>query len=376
VDLDRRMLSLAARLALRGMGRVEPNPMVGCVIARDTQILGLGHHRAFGGPHAEIDALESCRRGGHDPAGATAWITLEPCGHRGKTPPCAEALIAAGVREVVYARADPDPSHGGAEALRAAGVTARLSDASPAAIAITDPFVKRATTGLPWVLCKWAQTIDGRIATRAGVSKWISGEAARARVHRLRGRVDAIITGIGTALADDPMLTARGPRPHRRIAHRAVIDPELRLLRDSALARTAREAPLVVICAASAAASARAALADAGARVIDAPEGPGGLDLRAAFTQLAFRFDITTAMVEAGPGLFGSLLEADLADALLVYLAPMVLADNEAIGPAAARAAPDLSDARRFELLRTRIVGPDVELLYRRAHQAEDLGRM
>src|SRR5690606_30697448 len=140
-----------------------------------------------------VEALESCRRQGHDPAGATVWVTLEPCGHRGKTPPCAEALIAAGVREVVYARADPDPAHGGAAVLRAAGIETRLSDASAAATAVSDPFVKRATTGLPWVVCKWAQTIDGRIATRGGISKWISGEPARARVHRLRGRVDAII---------------------------------------------------------------------------------------------------------------------------------------------------------------------------------------
>ena len=368
------MLDLAARLALRGLGRVEPNPMAGCVIGRGAEIIGRGHHRAFGGPHAEIDALESCRRQGDDPADATAWVTLEPCGHRGKTPACAEALIAAGIRKVVYAREDPDPSHAGAVLLRAAGVAARLCEASPAATAVTDPFVKRSTTGLPWIICKWAQTIDGRIATRAGASKWISGDAARARVHRLRGRVDAIITGIGTALADDPMLTARGARPPRRIARRVVIDPELRLPRDSALARTAREAPLVVVCGGSAPSSAHAALTGAGAQVIEATDGPGGLDLRAAFAQLAARFDITTAMVEAGPGLVGSLLEADLADTLLVYIAPMVLADNEAIGPAAGRAAPDLSDGRRFELLRTRVVGPDVELHYRRERGAVETG--
>lgn len=360
------MLDLAARLALRGMGRVEPNPMVGCVIARDGRMLGAGRHTAFGAAHAEVEALGSCRRQGHDPAGATVYVTLEPCAHHGKTPPCAEALIRAKVAEVVYARADPSPSRGGAEALRAAGIRARQCGASPAATHLSDPFMKRATTGLPWVICKWAQTIDGRIATRAGESQWISGPRSRAQVHRLRGRVDAILTGAGTVLADNPLLTARGERAPRRVAQRIVIDPELATPLSSALVQTARQAPLAIVCAPGAGSAQREALSDAGAQIIEAPAAPGGLNLRSALADLATRFGLTTALVEAGPRLIGSLIAEDLADALLVYIGPMALADGAAPGPATGRAAPALADARGFELVNARRIGPDAALYYRR----------
>lgn len=239
---DARFLSLAGRLALRGQGDVEPNPLVGCVIVRRGVILGMGHHRRFGQAHAEQEALDDCARRGHDAAGATVYCTLEPCACAGRQPACVDALISARVARVVYARSDPTPGKGGgAGRLRGAGITAELSDANPLATGVSAPFIRRATTGLPWVVAKWAQTIDGRVATRSGESQWISGERARARVHRLRARVDAILTGIGTVLGDDPLLTARGVHRRRRHAARVVADTDLDIPIQCQLVRTARD---------------------------------------------------------------------------------------------------------------------------------------
>jgi diaminohydroxyphosphoribosylaminopyrimidine deaminase/5-amino-6-(5-phosphoribosylamino)uracil reductase len=370
---DRRHLDLAARLALRGLGRVEPNPLVGCVIVRDGRVIGMGHHRRFGGPHAEIDAINDCLRRGQTPRGATVYVTLEPCNGTGRNPPCAGRLIELGVGEVVYACADPNPlKAGGADALRAAGIAARLSDASPAASALAAPFLLRMREGRPWVIAKWAQTIDGRIATRTGESKWISNEASRRRVHRLRARVDAVLTGIGTVIADDPMLTARGV-VLRRTAARVVVDTDLDLAPETLLARTAREVPTIVACDRDLASSgftggARQRLEEAGVIVLGVPPDAGGrgLDLRAMLERLWKERSIATLMVEAGPGLLGSMCDADLIDEAVVYVAPMLLGDEHAKGVAAGRLAESLSQARRFDLIRTRRVGNDVELTYRR----------
>jgi diaminohydroxyphosphoribosylaminopyrimidine deaminase/5-amino-6-(5-phosphoribosylamino)uracil reductase len=374
---DRRHLDLAARLALRGLGRVEPNPLVGCVIVRDGRIIGMGHHRRFGGVHAEIDAAEDCRRRGEDPRGATVYVTLEPCNGTGRNPPCSQRLISLGVREVVFACDDPNPlKAGGAKALREAGIAARRSDASPAASGLAAPFLLRLREGRPWVIAKWAQTIDGRIATRTGESKWISNESSRRRVHQLRARVDAVLTGIGTVIADDPMLTARGVRL-RRTASRVVVDSDLDLAPESLLARSAREVPTIVACDRDLANSgftggARQRLEEAGVIVLGVPPDPGGrgIDLRAMLEQLWRVRGIATVMVEAGPGLLGSLCDADLIDEAVVYVAPMLLGDELAKGVAAGRLAESLSQARRFDLLRTRRVGHDVELTYRRRREA------
>ncbi|MHC4992472.1 MAG: bifunctional diaminohydroxyphosphoribosylaminopyrimidine deaminase/5-amino-6-(5-phosphoribosylamino)uracil reductase RibD, partial [Planctomycetota bacterium] len=191
---DTDFLAMAARLALRGRGGAEPNPMVGCVIAASSgEVVGWGYHRRCGGPHAEIEAL---RRAGARSAGATAYVTLEPCNHTGRTGPCTEALIEAGVRRVVYARKDPGvPAGGGGERLRAAGIEADLCATCPDAITVSEPYVHRVRTGLPWITAKWAQTADGRIATSSGESQWISNAASRVLVHRRRGHSDAVLTG-------------------------------------------------------------------------------------------------------------------------------------------------------------------------------------
>lgn len=370
------MLDLAARVASRGAGLVEPNPMVGAVIARDGRILGIGHHRRFGGPHAEREAIDDCRRRGEDPRGATFYVTLEPCSHWGKQPPCVDAVLEAGLARVVMARRDPSPvSGGGMERLRAAGVRVEVCERSPAATNLSAPFVKRITTGLPWVIAKWAQTIDGRIATRTGESKWISNDRARARVHRLRSRVDAILTGVGTVLADNPMMTARRasgePRKVRRIARRVVADTDLDLPPDTALVRSARDVPVLIACAkelatASITADRRARLLDAGVEILGVRAGAVGVDLKELLKLLVTRHDATNVLVEAGPGLLGSLLEAGLVDEAVVYVAPMLLGDELARAAATGRVAESLSAGRRFALWRVRRLGDDVELTYRR----------
>lgn len=368
-------LDLAARLALRARGDVEPNPMVGAVIVKHGRIIGMGHHRRFGGLHAEREALADCVRRGEDPAGSTVYCTLEPCVHHGKQPPCCDALIAARVAEVVYARPDPTGVSGGGErVLRAAGIGARCTDASRLATRLSDPFVHRVTTGLPWVIAKWAQTIDGRIATRTGESQWISGEASRRRVHRLRARVDAILTGLGTVAADDPMLTARGVRRVRRVARRIVIDRDLDIDEDRKILRTARDTPTLIACnkdllTSGIAESKRARLDAMGVEFMGVPErlsDGGRLRLDMLLEAVCARFDITNLLVEAGPGLLGALFEEDLIQEAIVYVAPMLLGDAEAMSAATGRIAERLSQGRRFELCRARRVGEDLELTYRR----------
>jgi diaminohydroxyphosphoribosylaminopyrimidine deaminase/5-amino-6-(5-phosphoribosylamino)uracil reductase len=376
VSEARRMLDLAARLALRGVGRVEPNPAVGCVLVKDGQVIGMGHHRRFGGPHAEREALADAKARGHDPRGCHVYVTLEPCATTGKQPPCTEALIEAGVARVTYARRDPHPQKGGGhEVLEAAGIPCEESTESTLAIGVSAPFVKRVKTGMPWVIAKWAQTIDGRVATRTGESKWISGEAARRRVHRLRARVDAVLTGIGTVMADDPMLTARGV-PIRRRAMRVVADTDLDLPSESALARTAREVPTLVACDKSLVGAdimrqRQHELEALGVQLVPVPAGQragggGAIDLTSLLRMLHVEHGVSTVMVEAGPGLLGSLIEDDLVDEAVIYIAPMLLGDELAKSVAVGRVAEQLKAARRYALWRVRPVGDDIELIYRR----------
>ncbi|MFZ5831242.1 MAG: bifunctional diaminohydroxyphosphoribosylaminopyrimidine deaminase/5-amino-6-(5-phosphoribosylamino)uracil reductase RibD, partial [Planctomycetota bacterium] len=211
-DLDPWHMRRALELAAEGEGYVEPNPMVGCVIAQGAETLGEGWHRRFGGPHAEIEAL---RIAGPRAAGATMFVTLEPCCHFGKTPPCTRAVVDAGIRRVVVAIGDPFPAvaGGGLAELRAAGIETTIGVLEAEAAELVAPYLKLLRTGLPWVIAKWAMTLDGKIATHTGVSRWISGPESRAVVHRLRGRVDAIVVGRQTAAIDDPQLTARPPGP-------------------------------------------------------------------------------------------------------------------------------------------------------------------
>ncbi len=346
----------AARLAMRGHGGAEPNPMVGCVIVKGNAVVGWGYHRRCGGPHAEVEAL---RRAGEEARNAVVYVTLEPCNHHGRTPPCSEALIRAGVGSVVYAVADPHPeARGGAERLREAGIDVRKVT-EPLAVSVSRPFIYRVKTGLPWIIAKWAQSLDGKIATRSGRSQWISSDRSRRMVHRERGRVDAILTGIGTVRADDPLLTPRA-RSHRRRPLRVVVDRDLEIPRASRLLSSAAEWPLVVACGGGAAAGKVAAIQAAGSEVMTIPTRAGKeLDLEELLRRLSAR-GVATVLVEAGPGLVGSLLRQSLVCEIWSFIAPILMGDAEAPG-AASGFSPELpADAMALQWEDVRRRGPDV----------------
>ncbi len=354
-------LDMAARAAMRAFGDVAPNPLVGAVIVKYDRVIGIGHHCRFGGLHAEREAIKNARENGHDVSGSTVYCTLEPCCHHGKQPPCCEALIEAGVAEVVYARPDPAEVSGGGHAiLEAAGIRCSCDGSSSNAVAVGEPFVKRAETGLPWVVVKWAQTLDGKIATGSGESQWISNERSRRWVHWLRAKIDAIGVGIGTVLADDPMLTARGVRKVRRSAVRVVFDTHGRFPEDCKLARSAGEYTTVV-CTAGA-----GTIGVPGVKTLHCKMKDGRLDLESALRGLSSELGVSSILIEAGPTLLGGLLDADLIDEAVVHVAPAVMGDDSGRSCASGRVCEQLSQMKRFALKRTRVVDGDVHLFYRR----------
>jgi diaminohydroxyphosphoribosylaminopyrimidine deaminase / 5-amino-6-(5-phosphoribosylamino)uracil reductase len=351
---DRRFMALALSLGRRGLGRVWPNPAVGCVIVAEGRIVGRGWTADGGRPHAETRALAQA---GAAARGAAAYVTLEPCAHHGQTPPCAEALIAAGVARVVVAAGDPDPrvSGRGIALLRAAGIRVESGVMAAEALADHAGFLRRVTAGRPVVTLKLAATLDGRIATAAGQSRWITGPAARAMVHALRARHDAVMVGGGTARADDPALTVRGLGIDRQPV-RVVVSRHLDIPEDGQLARTAREVPLWLCHAAGSAGvaawEARGAVclpcAVAGAQV--APES--------ALQALAGK-GLTRVFCEGGGGLAASLLGAGLVDEVVVFSAGMVIG-AEGMPMVGALGVGALADAPRFGLAEVRDLAGDV----------------
>jgi len=344
-------MARALQLAERGLYTTSPNPRVGCVIVKDGAVVGEGWHERAGAPHAEIHALTQA---GEAARGATVYVTLEPCSHHGRTPPCAEALVEAGVARVVAAMTDPNPlvAGGGVAMLTLAGIQAEVGLLEAEARDLNSGFVSRMTRGRPWVRLKTASTLDGKTALENGVSQWITGEAARADVQRLRARASAILTGSGTVRADDPKMTVRdfdiGRQP-------------LRVVVDSALASPPSAAILPALIACHTADPARrAALEAAGAEVVELPGGDGRVDLAALLTLLAQR-GVNELHVEAGAVLNGALLAARLVDEWIAYVAPMALGEP-ARGLFAAAPPAALADAARFRLADVRQLGPDLRL--------------
>jgi diaminohydroxyphosphoribosylaminopyrimidine deaminase/5-amino-6-(5-phosphoribosylamino)uracil reductase len=338
--VDAAFMDRALALAERGRGSVEPNPMVGAVLVRDGRVLGEGWHGRFGGPHAEVEALAAARAAGVRTRGATMYVTLEPCCHHGKTPPCTQALIEARVARVVVGLTDPDERMAGRglSRLREAGVAVRSGVRELEARRLLAAYVKLRTRGRPWVLCKWAQTPSGLLALPQSVGRWISCEAARAEVHRLRGVCDGVLVGSGTVRADDPLLTVRSSEPPPRVPARVVLDSALRLRGDSALIAGLAEAPLLVATAADSLTGERAdALRAAGVELLGLPTRGGRLALEALLEELGRR-QWTNLLVEGGPTVLRSLLENDLADELRVYQSP----DDFGVDPAASKDLPRL----------------------------------
>ena len=324
---DRAHLARALELAEGGRGRVSPNPLVGAVVVRDGAILGEGFHAGLGELHAERAALEDCRERGEDPAGATMYVTLEPCAHSGRQPPCTEALLEAGLARVVIASDDPSEKAAGRGPgiLRDGGVEVSFADGEEATAArlLNQPFRKHARTGLPLVTLKLAMSLDGRTTTPAGDSPWITGERSRSLVHRWRSESDAIAVGIGTVLADDPLLTARegaGPRQPLRV----VFDSRARLPLDARLLRTLDTAPVLVIASPEAERSALAALEEAGAETSVIGGTSPSARVEAALSELGRR-GITSLFLEGGPILAAAFAADGQIDEARVFVAPLLL---------------------------------------------------
>ncbi len=303
-------------------GTPSPNPHVGAAIVKDGEVRGAGHHDRAGQDHAEVVALREA--GGHA-AGSTLYVTLEPCNHQGRTPPCTDAILAARVARVIVGCRDPNPhvAGGGVEKLRAAGVRVDVGCREAEARRLIAPWTKFVTDGVPYVTLKLALSLDGRIASRTGASKWVTGPEARARVHLLRAQSDAVVVGIGTALADDPRLTVRDAPGQSPL--RVVFDTKLRLPPTARLVQTAREVPTWVVCSADAPSSEEEQLVERGVEVLRAPaSAEGRIDPLAALRVLASR-GIVTAMIEGGAELAGSLLAGAVADELHAFIAPILL---------------------------------------------------
>jgi len=350
---EERFMRRAMELAARGRGRVEPNPMVGAVAARDGAAVGEGWHQVFGGPHAEIEAL---RAAGQAARGADVYVTLEPCCRHGKTPPCSDALIAAGVRRVVFGA--PDPTQGGAAGqLRAAGIEVVGGFLRAECEEIAAPFFKLRLRKRPWVTAKWAMTADGRIATRTGDSRWISGESSRRQVHEMRRLSDAVLIGVGTALADDPLLTCR--LPEGRNPRRVVLDSGARLPLHSQLVRTAALAPVWVLCRGADPGRVEA-LRKAGCQVHDLAGQPEPDPFDAALAFLASQ-QLTHVLIEGGARVLAAAFECRAVDEVRVFVAPKIVGGQAAVGPVAGLGAQFMRDA--IQLARVRWAFSDSDAL-------------
>jgi diaminohydroxyphosphoribosylaminopyrimidine deaminase/5-amino-6-(5-phosphoribosylamino)uracil reductase len=354
---DAAWMDRALLVAEAGLGLTSPNPAVGAVLVRDGRVVGEGAHLRAGTPHAEALALQAA---GEEARGAEAYVTLEPCSHHGRTPPCAEALVAAGVRRVVAAGSDPNPRvrGQGLARLRDAGIEVAVGVREAEARALNRGFFSVHLRGRPHVTLKTAMTLDGKIVAADGQSRWITGEAARAEAHRLRFLADAVMVGIGTALADDPRLTVRATGLPAKEPLRVVVDSRLRLPPEAAL-RTAGDPGRVVVACAGAAAGPRAdALRARGARVVEAGEAGGRVDL-ARLLLILGGLDVLSVLVEGGAELAAGLLDAGLVDRVAVFVAPRLLGGRAVPGPIGGPGRP-LKEAVTLGAVTARAIGPDL----------------
>ena len=352
----------ALQLAALADHATSPNPMVGAVVLdRGGRWAGQGYHRRAGEPHAEVLALAEA---GPRAEGGTLYVSLEPCAHHGRTPPCTDAILAAGIRRVVAAIEDPDPKTRGRglARLRDAGLQVEVGLEEAGARRLNRFYLKHRTTGLPFVTAKFAISLDGRIATAAGESRWITGEAARAEGHRLRQRHDAILVGAGTVLEDDPRLTNRLPGAARQ-ALRVVLDSTLRIPAEAALLTGQGEAPTLVATTARAPEAAVAAVESAGAEVLRLPaSGPRErVDLAALLEELGRR-DLLSVLVEGGAEVHGAFFDAGLVDAVVAFVAPIVIGGERAPSAVGGAGVKTLSDALRLEDLEVTRLGDDLML--------------
>ncbi len=392
-------MNRALELARNGQGFVEPNPMVGCVIVRDGQVLGEGFHRKFGGPHAEVEAI---RAAGIDTEGATCYVTLEPCSHQGKTPPCVNEILCSGIRRVVVAMRDPNlmVNGRGLEILRRSDLEVTEGVLEQESRDLNAPYLTRIEKKRPWILAKWAMTLDGRTASRTASSQWISGEASRQTVHRLRARMDAIVVGSETSLADDPQLTVRLPKyvvdekTANRKPIRVVLDSRARLPLESQLVRTAGDVPVLVVVSPDADENRVKRLKNAGCQILDLPQRiPDRETLRSRKRSRDFRLStvsedtsprssidatelrrniyrqrmkhllqhlaeqgVTNLLVEGGSRVFGTLFDMKAMDEVHVFIAPKLIGGTSAYPAIRGLGLPEMDFA-------SRLIDPETEIL-------------
>ncbi len=326
---DKDYMRMALDLAARGAGYVSPNPLVGAVVVNSQQVVGRGYHQAVGAPHAEVNAIQDA---GEQARGATIYVTLEPCNHFGRTPPCTRKILDAGIQRVVVAMEDPNPdvAGGGNAFLRSQGVMVDCGLCAEQAGRLNESFTKYVRTKLPFVVLKMASTLDGRIATRTGDARWVTGPEARALVHRLRHAMDGIMVGVGTVTADDPELTAR-PEAGRGVdPTRIILDSHLRMPETARMLQQVSAAETWVVCGPQANESDSKRLKDQGARVLEAPLDGGRIDLNALMRILGAR-GVTSLLIEGGAQVAASALKAGIVDKILIFYAPKILGGDDGV---------------------------------------------
>ena len=375
MDSDIHFMHRALELARRGEGRVEPNPMVGCVLVRDGRIVGEGFHDKYGGPHAEVEAIRSAsERGGEGARGADCYVTLEPCSHHGKTPPCTSAVLAAGIRRVVVAMRDPNPvvDGRGLTILRDAGLEVRENVLETESRKLNAPYLTLLEKRRPWVIAKWAMTLDGRTASRTGSSRWISGEKSRETVHRLRARMDGILVGAGTVEKDDPTLTARLPNGETplRTPLRIVLDDRLTISRESRLVRTARETPVLIVTDSHADRKKMETLQNLGCEVLpvhsDSNDNP--IRHREQIDVLLKNLGenrMTNLLVEGGSGVFGRFFDLQLIDEIHVFVAPKLIGGGDAVPCVGGLGLPEMESPCMLNDVRIETLDGDIYVMGR-----------
>ncbi|MFO0794857.1 MAG: bifunctional diaminohydroxyphosphoribosylaminopyrimidine deaminase/5-amino-6-(5-phosphoribosylamino)uracil reductase RibD [Candidatus Brocadiaceae bacterium] len=355
-DIEEKYMSLALELAVKGRGRVEPNPMVGAVLVKDGEIVGKGYHQIFGGAHAEIHAINE---GGENGKGATLYVSMEPCAHFGKTAPCADAIIRAGITKVVAAVADPNPvtAGRGIQKLKDAGIDIQIGVLEHQARRLNAPFFKLMQKGIPYVIAKWAMSLDGKIATYTGESKWITSEESRRYVHKIRGQVDGILVGINTVLRDDPLLTCRteGGRNPRRI----IIDSNALLPLNSRLLNTINESEVVVAVNKNAPVERIEKLRQLGCRVIQTCNSLDRVDLKELFYRLG-EMELTNILVEGGSRVITSFFEERLVDKVMVFIAPIIIGGKGAISPVLGKGIDTIREATEIREITVQRISKDI----------------
>ncbi len=355
-DVDEKYMTIALELAEKGRGKVEPNPMVGAVLVKNGEIVGRGYHHAFGGPHAEIHAINE---GGTNGKGATLYVSMEPCAHYGKTAPCVDAIIRAAIARVVMPVIDPNPitSGRGLQKLKETGIEVKLGIMESQARRLNAPFFKLMQTGLPYIIVKWAMSLDGKIATHGGDSRWITSEESRAYVHTIRGQVDGIIVGINTVLRDDPLLTCRleGGRNPRRI----IVDGNAVLPLHSRLIKTIGESEIMVAVTENAPHERIERLKHAGCKIIRTKGTDGRVDLQELLRYLG-EMKLTNILVEGGSKIITSMIEGHFADKIIVFIAPVIIGGEGAMSPVRGKGVNIMGEAVKLAEINIRRFSNDI----------------